>query len=196
MRPVDFWPKDHLPALIRAIQEFQLARATDPTNEFCHRQALFARVEADCGKAGAHAAVLLATIFQERSIVMNDNKITVTNSAVGILNTGLQVGKINATAKLIASQSGTSAQDLADAIVAITEALRDSPDLSDASRAEALDVMEAVAEAAAPGAAPPKPGVVKALIGSLVTTISVSANLVKLWDKFGPAIRLSFGLDP
>jgi predicted RecB family endonuclease len=100
------------------------------------------------------------------------------------------VGTINNAVQVLSSK-GEDQQAFAEAIKQLTEAVVSDARLKDDQKHEAVEALSTLADEAEHG----RRGVTgKALVTWLPSVLGLSADLITLWDKFGPAIRAYFGL--
>lgn len=120
--------------------------------------------------------------------------VNITNSTVGGINFGEQIGHIESTVNAIASKSDEKDAKFAEAILALTEAIKVAPKIGEAEKKDAVDVLAAIADEANSDPAKRSPGKVKAFLMSFPTLIAAAADLTALWATYGPAVRGYFGL--
>jgi hypothetical protein len=143
------------------------------------------------GEASANLCLLLHARYPltiKESISMNG--INISNSNIGILNTG-EIEDIQSISVNI--KSGT--HEVAEAIKQITGAVSKSPDLAAPIRSMVLEQLEELSkQALIPIENRSKPGIIKAIISTLATTLSAAGGLAEVWSTWGPAIQKFFGL--
>jgi hypothetical protein len=116
------------------------------------------------------------------------NNINVSNSAIGVLNTGnLEI----VDAAITALKANQQTQDIAGAIAKVTSAVADS-DLSKQIKNEAIEILSTVATEATAPEPKRKSSVVKRLLGGLPTLIQTSASAMEIWKAVEPIIRQMF----
>lgn len=132
--------------------------------------------------------------YPERRPIINTggvtlNNINVTNSEVGVLNTGT-IGNVDNTLTVL-NKSG--AQELASAVSELTEAVIKSGDLSNNQKNEVLEMVGTISEEAVAPKESRKLGVVKALIGQLTNLLMGIGNLGKAFETAKSAWESFFG---
>lgn len=116
------------------------------------------------------------------------NHIRVSNSNIGVLNTGT-IGTIDSAVGLLQREGD---QEAAQALKALTEAVASDQSLDAAKKNEALELLSVIATE---GAAPKEKrrGVaMRAVLRDLSAVLGGSAALVKLWEVVGPVIERLF----
>lgn len=114
--------------------------------------------------------------------------INVTNSSIGVLNTGNLEIVDSAITILNGSQETKS---IADALSRLTNAITASDNLSVDKKNEALETLSVVAAEATASKEKRKGSVVKQLLHHIPSIIETSAAAMEIWEKVGPSI-LSF----
>ena len=119
-------------------------------------------------------------------------QLNIRNANISNLNLGSQVGTINAALQVLSTESAEH-QALADALKRLTEAVANSRDLEPGKKRDAVEALSTLASEAETGKG--KGSVtVRALIAWLPAALGTSADVITLWDKFGPTLRAFFGL--
>jgi hypothetical protein len=116
---------------------------------------------------------------------MTLNHIRVSNSSIGVLNTGT-IGTIDGA---VGVMKGGSAQEAAQGFKAITEAVVNAQDLAPENRNKVLELLSVVA---AEGAAPKEKRrgeAMRILLRDVSAALSGSAALAKLWETLRPTIE-------
>jgi hypothetical protein len=180
-----------LSSLNKHLGQFLQRKAVDPANARVHMQEFFSAVEKEYGESGAHHAALMATVLVERAPNMNIN---ISNSTVGNLNLGEQIGNINTAVHILAATNDERAKDVAEALKQLTEAISVAPQLSPAQKKENLELLSALATEAQKPQEQRAFGVVKSVVAGLGSALSTAGTLSDLWTKWGPAITVFFGL--
>jgi hypothetical protein len=134
--------------------------------------------------------LLLYVIAAERG----EMSINITNSNIANINLGEQIGHIESVVQAIAAKEGKENQQFAEALRALTEAIKNEPQLSDSDKKEAVQVLGEIAEQGKAAPQERSSGKVKALLAGFPTVIAAAAHLTKLWEAWGPAIKAYFGL--
>ncbi|HHT9123355.1 MAG TPA: hypothetical protein ACFYEF_10855 [Candidatus Wunengus sp. YC63] len=147
------------------------------------------------GEASANLCLLLEAQYPlpvKESVSMNG--INISNSNIGILNTG-EIEDIQSISVNITSLSESGAHEVAEAIKQITEAVSKSSDLVATNKSMVLEQLEELSEQALlPAENRSKPGILKAIISTLATTLAAAGGLAEVWSTWGPAIQKFFGL--
>jgi hypothetical protein len=112
------------------------------------------------------------------------------DSAIGVLNAGT-IGSIDAAVTAIKS---TGAVQIGEAVTKLTEGVAASPNLDAEQKNDALEILSALAVEAATPENDRKLAVVKTLLTSFGSLVSVAADLTTLWATWSPAIRTYFGV--
>lgn len=147
------------------------------------------------GEASANLCLLLEAQYplQVKQSV-SKNGIIISNSNIGILNTG-EIEDIQSISVNITSLSESGAHEVAEAIKQITEAVSKSSDLAATNKSMVLEQLEELSEQALlPAENRSKPGILKAIISTLATTLGAAGGLAEVWSTWGPAIQKFFGL--
>lgn len=119
--------------------------------------------------------------------------ISISGGNFGVLNTG-QLGDVGAIEVHIQALCTAGHPDLAKALSALTEAVKQSGDLRPEQRSEVLDQLNEIARQAA--LAPERrarPGIVKALLHGVATTLGTAGSLAEVWSTWGAGIKTFFG---
>mgnify|MGYP001558668904 CR=1 FL=1 len=143
------------------------------------------------GEASANLCLFLHAQYplQVKESV-SKNGINISNSNIGILNTG-EIKDIHSISVNIKS----GAHEVAEAIKQITEAVSKSPDLTGTTRSMVLEQLEELSkQALIPIENRSKPGIIKAIISTLSTTLGAAGGLAEVWSTWGPAIQKFFGI--
>lgn len=117
---------------------------------------------------------------------MTVNNINISNSKVGVLNTG-HVKQIELTMDHI-EQNGS--QDLARAIREFTQAIVDSDGFAPEKRDELLEQVAEISKQAALPPAERKRGIFKALVDSVNSTAGIVNTLTETWSKLQPMLQI------
>ena len=125
---------------------------------------------------------------------METRPIVISDSTIGILNTGTL--RNIATIKLnISTLQASGLDSIANALGELAEAVQTSMELSGETRSEVLDQLEELSRlASAKAENKVKPGVVRAILTSLGTTLGAAGALAEVWSTWGPDIQAFFGL--
>ena len=113
------------------------------------------------------------------------------NSTLGNLNLGSQIGTINIALETVSDQ-GPAFRGFAEALREFTEATLSQHLLTDSEKSEIVQALSTVAEQATKKPDERSYGTLKAVLLWLPSAISAATDLVTLWDKCGPAIKVFF----
>ena len=117
------------------------------------------------------------------------NKVRVEPGAiVGVVNAGSSVGTIDVAITSIEQHD----QQLAEAIIKLTEAIGNSTDVNSQSKAELLELVGGIASEATQPKAQRRRFMVAPLLSRLADLATVSAGVKEAWDLFGPVILEAF----
>lgn len=126
----------------------------------------------------------IALAMTEKSVL---NNIHITNSSVGVLNTG-DLARIDAVITLTKS---TDVETIGTQLKMLTQSIVDSPDLNQAQKKEMLDLVETLGEQVV---GPRKPSVIKTLLQSIEERAKGIAAIFSVALSLTAAIRGLFGL--
>ena len=126
----------------------------------------------------------IALAMTEKSVL---NNIHITNSSVGVLNTG-DLARIDAVITLTKS---TDVETIGTQLKMLTQSIVDSPDLNQAQKKEMLDLVETLGEQVV---GPRKPSVIKTLLQSIEDRAKGIAAIFSVAQSLTAAIRGLFGL--
>ncbi|MBI3415092.1 MAG: hypothetical protein HY043_07200 [Verrucomicrobia bacterium] len=119
--------------------------------------------------------------------------ITITNSNIGILNTG-QVENIGSIAVHVQNLSASGHPNVAEAFKSLAETIAASTELSSQTIAEALEQLDELArQASTEPASRSKLGVLKSVFHGLATTLGAAGRLAEVWATWGHVIQKFFG---
>lgn len=128
-----------------------------------------------------------ATIVQGGRVVLNH--IQVTNSNIGVLNTGnLEI--IDSAITQLNQDAG--AAGVSKAISELVNAIGASNELSPEKRNEAIEILSVIASEATAPKDKRRGAVIKPLLNSLGTIIQSAASLIQIWQSLGPVIAAFF----
>lgn len=144
------------------------------------------------GEVSANLCLLLHARYplpiQEKQVT----EITISNSTIGILNTG-QIKNIESITVNIGKLSDAGSDEVADALKNITAAVAESTELAVEVKSDTLEQLETLsAQAILPENERSKPGVMKAVLTTLSGTITAAGSLAGIWSTWGPAIQKFF----
>jgi hypothetical protein len=120
---------------------------------------------------------------------MTLNNISVSDSAIGVLNTG-DLEMVDSAITVLKNDPAT--KDLSDALKRLTNAIAAAADLASEQKNEAIEILSLVASEATAPQGKRKTSVVKRLLGHFPTLIQTSAGLVEIWNAVGPLITSFF----
>lgn len=107
------------------------------------------------------------------------NNIHVSNSNVGIINTGT-LQNVDASVTVLKSEGNA---ELANSIAALAQAVIELRDVADGTKNQILEILGAVSQEAVVPKEKRKPAVVRALISELSNLLGGIAALAALWGK-------------
>lgn len=116
------------------------------------------------------------------------NNINVTNSEVGVLNTGT-IQNVDSTVTVLKNDGNSQ---LADAISTLSEAVIKSIEISDDQKNQILELLSAVSQEAVVPKEKRRASVVKALLNNLADVVGSAASLAKIWEKVSPILHSIF----
>jgi len=129
--------------------------------------------------------------FPERQVrviqggTMTLNNISVSNSAIGVLNTGnLEV----VDSAISALKSDPATKEISDALKQLTNSIAAAQDLASEEKNEAIEILSVVASEATAPKNKRKASVVNRLLAQFPTLIQTSASLLEIWHTVGPSI--------
>jgi hypothetical protein len=115
------------------------------------------------------------------------------SGTVGNLNLGEQIGQIT-TSLTIVSKQGASAAEFAQAVKSLTDEVLASTDLRDPQKRDAVEALEYLSHQATLEPAKRKAGILKSVVESIPTILSVTSSGIEIWAKHGDQIRQFLGL--
>ncbi len=128
----------------------------------------------------------------EGDLIMG-NKIVISNSTIGILNSG-EMKNIENISVNITNLETSKKNEIAKAIKEITEVVTNSLDVSQNQRNEILEqIQELSRQAVLPPEKRSATGVIKAVFLSLGSTIGTIAGIAQIWSTWGGVISKFFG---
>lgn len=139
-------------------------------------------------KAGLHGVL---PRFPERNVrviqggTMTLNNISVSNSAIGVLNTG-NLEMVDSAISVLKGDPAT--REVSDALKQLTESIAATEDIASETKNEAIEILSVVASEATAPKDKQKASVVKRLLAHLPTLIQTSAAAVEIWQTVGPPI--------
>lgn len=116
------------------------------------------------------------------------NSINVSNSNIGVINTG----RIESIDSAVGYLSNTGGKSIADALKALTEAVANTNELAKGQQAEAFELLSLVATEAAYPAEQRRSRAILPTIAQLGSILSATNALSQLWTQYGPAITSFF----
>lgn len=120
----------------------------------------------------------------------NNQSVAVSGGNVGAVNFG-QVDNIKVNIDVL-TQSGAVSQ--AEALAAVVNAVLDEPDIAPEKKNELLEQLAFVTKEAASPAQERKPGVVKAVLGTIKEGAGTAGAIANAWSAAEPIVRGYFGL--
>lgn len=119
-------------------------------------------------------------------------QLNIQSSNIANLNIGSQVGTINAALGSVSERG--SADEFAEALKSLTEAVVSDTLLPNSSKREVVEALSTVAEQAAKPPEQRSMGILKPIVTWIPTAIAAAASLAALWEKFEPTIKAYLGL--
>ena len=119
-------------------------------------------------------------------------KVEITNSTVGLLNTGEMLGE-SITAN-ISTLADFNQYQIAEALKNLTEVVKASQDISSQQRTEILEQLNLLSEQAILAPSERKAGLIKPILSTLATALSAGGGLAEIWSKWGNVIEGFFGI--
>jgi hypothetical protein len=116
---------------------------------------------------------------------MTLNNISVSNSAIGVLNTGnLEV----VDSAISALKSDPATKEISEALKQLTNSIAAANDLGSKEKNEAIEILSVVASEATAPKDKRKVSVVNRLLAQFPTLIQTSAAVVDIWQAVGSSI--------
>lgn len=116
---------------------------------------------------------------------VNDHSVRIDRSTIGVLNTGT-VGTLNASVSLIQQTNPEHAEQIRNLIEAISR----NGGLEQEARKESIEQMSYLLSQISIPAAQRNPSVLRAILTSIGTTLSTSADLHTLWQAVKPILAI------
>jgi hypothetical protein len=164
---------------------------TEPHKKREHYQELYTTLERDHAHAGAAIGMLLLTIVEERG---SNVKISITNSNVGNVNMGEQLGAVNASVQVLSAKPDQASKDMASALKDLTESVHKDTELSPEQKKEALELLAEVANQSQVSPEKRSKGVIKGIVSALATVLTNAKTVSDLWVKWGATVSGFFQL--
>ena len=133
--------------------------------------------------------ITIGPITQGEKIEM---KSEVSNSQVGVLNTGKMQAKSMTTN--ITTLADPSQHQIAEALTSLAEAVKASQNISSQQQIEILEQLELLREQATLAPSERKVGLIKPILSTLATTFSAGGGLAEIWSQWGNVIKEFFGI--
>jgi len=118
------------------------------------------------------------------------NNINVSNSEIGVLNTGT-IANVDSTVTVLKTEGNNM---LASAVTVLSEAIIKSNELSNKQKNEALELLYSLSSEAIVPKESRKLGVVRALLSGLSGIFGDISTLSAAWDKVRPVFQELFGI--
>lgn len=139
------------------------------------------------------AKALIEKGFERMSSSPNIN-INLSNSAIGVLNTG-EIENVHSISVNVAALAESGNEEVAKALKELTEAVASSQEISSEERSEILENLEELSKQAALAREErAKAGVIKSILSGVGASIGAAAGLAKIWSVWGNSIRTFFGV--
>lgn len=144
-------------------------------------------------ESSANLCLLLHAKYPLKREENQVTEIKISNSTIGMLNTG-QIKNIKSININIAKLNRVGSDEVADALKNIASAVAESTDLADLDKSNTLEQLGSLSEQAIlPQNEQVKPGVIKAVISTISTTLAAAGSLAGIWATWGPVIKNFFG---
>jgi hypothetical protein len=121
---------------------------------------------------------------------VNVGNVSVTNSSVGVINTGA-IETVNLAVEQLQGAGGAT---VAEALKGLANAISSATDLTDQKKKEALELLGSIASEAAVPEGSRKVAVVKAVLSQIPTVVSGAASVADAMGKWVPIVSKWFGL--
>src|ERR1035437_1350768 len=167
------------------------ARVNSGSDRSLVKQELYRKYEAQGQKVFVDYLLTLDAVFGGRPEMSEKPNVNIYGGNFANLNLGEQIGTINATVNVIASQ-GTQGAELAAALRSLTESIGADPKLTDTLKKEALEAVETIADQANLPTEQRRPGVFKAALSYLPTVLSATVASIKIWETVHPVLTAFF----
>lgn len=159
--------------------------------EICERHINFA-MDAMDDAVGIHG---ITPRYPERQTIihagdMTLNNINVSNSEIGVLNTGT-IASVDSTVTVMKTEGNT---ELASAVTALSEAIIKSAELTKDQKNETLEMLYSLSSEAVVPRESRKLGIVRALLSGLSGMLGDVASLSAAWEKVQPIFQQLFGI--
>lgn len=126
-------------------------------------------------------------IIQTRDVVFNN--IHVSNSSIGILNTGnLEI----VDSAITALKQDPKTQEFGIAIERLANAIAEANDLTQEKKNEAMEILGVIASKATAPKEKRRSGVVRSILATLPNIIQTSAAIIQIWQEIEPIIKSFF----
>ena len=120
--------------------------------------------------------------------------IQLTNSTIGILNTG-EIEDVQSISVNLSTLAEAGHTEVAAALKALTEAVAASREISSDERTYILDNLEELSKQAALAANErTKNSVIKSIFSGVASSLGAAGGLAEVWSTWGNVIRAFFGL--
>jgi hypothetical protein len=127
-------------------------------------------------------------VIQTGGITLNN--IHVTNSEIGVLNTGI-IENVDATVSVLKREGG---EELANAIAALTEAVIQSGEIANDQKNQIMELLSTLSEEAVAPADKRKSAVAKTLLSDLSNILGGVKALTDVWVTAKEIITTVFGI--
>ena len=119
-------------------------------------------------------------------------KSEVSNSQVGILNTGeMQAKSITGS---VSPSADPSQQQIAEALTSLTVAVKASQNISSQRQTEIKEQLELLNEQVKLAPSERKVGLIKPILSALATALSAGGGAAEIWSQWGDTIKNFFGI--
>ena len=122
------------------------------------------------------------------------DKINISNSTVGVVNTG-EIKEIKSILVSTSALTEAGHSEVATALRQLADAVSKNQELSDKQRTEILAQLDEIArQANTPAEKRSALGVIRSILSGIATGLGAAGGLAEVWSTWGPAIAKFFGL--
>ena len=141
------------------------------------------------GQSGEEVSKVVKSLVE-----MEQDGISISNSIIGILNTG-EIEDIQSISLNISSLQKSGDDRIAEAIKSLAEAIIQSEELAEEERSMVLDLLEELSKQAVyEPSERSKSVVIRTILSGIASTLGAAGSLAEVWSVWGPVIRSFFGV--
>lgn len=144
-------------------------------------------IDAMFGLAPRRPMQIPRPIIHTSNTTVNDNHIRISDSTIGVLNTGT-VGTLNASVTILEQTN----PELAAEVTRLVEAVSSSTELAQEARKEVIEQVSYVLSQLSVPAEQRNTSVLKGILTAVATTLATSADLYTLWQALHPTLTAQF----